>query len=991
MAKEYPNEMIIDDIRFKKSPNELYIELPAETTKTDMDNFLKEKRGVIEWQSELKDRRSLALRKFNKFAIRSKWAIRAKERKESIDQIIAEIESDSRVQIAAPVYFREDLKSPTGFTFDDQIIVRFDGKTVPRELPALLRELRVEKVEGPKGELGKGMMLLHLLDRKKQNVYEIAQKIAKAKSIRSARVNMIQLHSAIWAVPNDTYFPNQWNLRNTGQTMSDGNVGTVGCDINVEPAWNISKGSPLVVIAILDTGCDLGHPDLQPHLVQPDRRYNAETGTNSPDDDDGHGTNCAGIAAALTNSLKPQGVAGVGWHCRIMPIRMIFNAGSATTAEAGILNALYWALTHNADVISMSWRWTGGTTNINANLQACFNAGIVLVAASGNDAPMHPDTISYPASNSNVIAVGATNENDRRCRGGLNQDWPSALQGSQYGPELSVVAPGVHTWSTDIRGTGQGYNSALGGGDTAGDYFEDFGGTSGATPHVAGLAGLLLAYNPTLTPAQIRSIIENTADDLVGDPAEDVAGWDKYMGHGRINAHAALIDAQTNHPFNPADVYIRDSLSDSGAEPYIGYPLCWSPDIIVRKSQVLNPQTAFADMTVDPGSDNVEIGNDNYIYIRVHNKGTINSNIHVRVYYAPLTTTCSPDQWQYIGQIDFYDVPAGNHAVSDALVWEKAPDPGTVDHFCLIASIEGFRDPHPDPTGISNPTQYMDFIRNHNNISYRNVTFENVIPDTTFLMSFVIAGLPDMARFHLRIEREGLALHTKVGLRLPQNMFKDTRVRLDNMVERPESTLKDFRLLELKGDKRSDADLLALRPGQRSVVQLEVKVPPEAKPGEVYQIAVQQVFEGEVIGDFHVVAKVHDPKKTRYVAVRSGHYVHKANCKGLAKTDRHAWAPFESLEDARAAGYDMALDCLNQQFTAKNVSYRLARKVLNFVNNVELAQDLDQAIKKMGINTATKILEARDKTGRFTKLAEIEAIRGVGTDKLVDLVNAFKQ
>jgi subtilisin family serine protease len=1012
MSKEYPKEFKVDGIRFKKSPDELYLELSDDLSKMAVDSFLNEKSKTIEWRFEPKDRKILALQKFNKFAVRSKWVTRAKERKESIDELIGEIESDNRVRMAGPVYYREDLGYPNGFTFDDQIIIKHD-KTTLRMLLPLFQKLGVEKVEGSKGTLGTGLTLLRILDGKKQNVYEIAQKLAQSELIKSARVNMIQLHSAIDVAPNDTYFLNQWNLRNTGQIMSDGNVATPGCDINVEPAWNISRGSPLVVIAVLDTGIDMSHEDLLLHLVQRDRWYNAATGTNSPDDDVGHGTCCAGIASALTNSLASQGVAGVGWHCRIMPIRMVWNNGYGIS-EAAILNALNWARNHHARIISMSWHYDGSQTNIDTALQTCFNAGIVLVAASGNYAPLSPDVISYPARNSNVIAVGATNENDRRCRGGINQDWPQSYQGSQYGPELSVVAPGVHTWSSDMNGLGQGYNSTYGGGDAAGDYYEDFGGTSGATPHVAGLAGLLLAFNPTLTPTQIRNIIENTADDMVGDTAEDTAGWDKYMGHGRINAHAALVNTQTNHPFSPADVYIRDALTDTGTEPYIGYPLCYSPDIIIRKNPVANPQTAFANMATDPGSDKVEIGNDNYIYIRVHNKGNINSDIHARVYFAPLNTTCSPNQWTYIGQIDFYDIPAGGHAVSDALVWKKVPDPGTVDHFCIIASIEGFRDPHPDPTGISNASQYMDFIRNSNNIGYRNLVFEDVLPNTSFPLNFVIAGLVGSRDiFDLRIEREGPAMRAKVDLKLPKYMFMEARARIDNVVEAPKAMAEEMRTFELREEKRSAIKNLVMQPGIRGIAQLEVKIPDDAESGEVYQIAVQQLFNDEVIGDFQFIGRVMDPKETKFIAVRGTGFVHKANCKGLAKTDKQLWAPFSSLEDAISGGYDMALDCLNQSFTAKNVSSKLARKVLNFVNNVELAEDLDHAVKDtlgigyykgrygameakrvgygLGIGVARKILEAREKVGRFTKLSEIEAVKGVGIDTFIDLVNVFKQ
>ena len=1004
MAKKYPEQITIDDIKFKKSPNEFYLELLPELKKVEVDKFLDDKKGVVEWRFEPTDRKMLTLKRFNRSSVHRKWVTRAKGRKETIDQLIGQLETDEPVHIAGPVYFREDLKHPNGFTFNDQIIIRFDEKTAKRDLQKLFQELGVEKVEGPLGDLGKGMMLLRVLDKKKQNTYEVAQKLAESKIIESASVNLIQLHSGFAAIPNDTHFANQWNLRNSGQTMSDGNVATLGCDINIEPAWDISKGSPLVVIAILDSGCDLDHDDLLPNYVQRDRMYEALTGTNNADDYYRHGTCCAGIASSFTNSLTAQGVAGVGWHCRIMPVAIQFS-------KAAIINSLTWALNNHADIISMSWFWDGDQADIDVCLQACFNAGIVMFAAAGNYAGLYPDTVFYPASNPHVIAIGATNENDRRC---TNQDWTDAWYlGSQYGPELRVVAPGVHTWSTDMKGLGQGYNSAEGGGDAAGDYFEDFGGTSGATPHVAGLASLMLAYNPTLTPTQVRTIIENTADDLVGDPAEDTAGWDKYMGHGRINAHACMVNVQTNHPFSPADVYIRDSLSDTGVEPYIGSPLCYSPDIIIRKTAVANPQTAFADMTVDPGSDKVEIGNDNYIYIRVHNKGAINSDIHVRVYFAPLTTTCTPDQWKYIGQIDFYDVAAGGDAVSDALVWEIVPDPGTVGHFCIIASIEGFRDHHPDPVGISNASQYMHFIRDHNNICYRNVTFEDVLSNTSFSVNFLVAGfVGESSKFDLKINREGLPPHAKVGLKLPYGLFKDARVHLDNVAERVMEALKAYRLFELKEEKRPAIKRLVIPAGSRNVAKLEVKIPADAQPGEIYQLAVQHVFEDEVIGDFQIMAKVLDPKRVKYIAVRDGHLVHKADCKSLAETNKELWAPFETLEAARTAGYDLALDCLNQPFKSKDVSYRLARKVLHFVNNIELADDLDRAVRDtlgigyfegrygkeeakrrgygLGIGTAKKILEARDKVGRFIKLEDLEAVKGVGIDKFIDLVNSFK-
>jgi subtilisin family serine protease len=1004
----YPGQITIDGITFTKSRDDLYLELHPGIKDVEVEQFFNRHETLIQHQFEPEDEKMLLLKTFNRSS-HHKWVLRTAGTKEPVDKLISQLESDTLIYLAAPVYMRKELKHPNGFTFKDEIIIRFSEKTTAGDLQALFQGLGVEEVKGRLGELGKGMKRLRVLEKDPRKTVDIARKLDQSELILSARVNLIQLHGIIDAVPNDTYFSNQWNLRNTGQMMPDGGFGTPGSDINVEPAWDISTGSPLIVIAVLDTGCDLAHVDLLPQYVQPDRWYNAETGTASPDDDLGHGSLCAGIVSASTHWLTARGTAGIGWHCRIMPIRIWWDSGQTTT-EATVLNALDFALNNGAHVINMSWEWEGGQGNIDIKLQECVDAGLVLCAASGNRAGTYPDVVAYPASNSNVIAVGATNEDDWRCTG---SDWPwGPGVGSQYGPELSVVAPGVHTWSTDMMGLGQGYNSAYGGGDASGDYYEDFGGTSGATAHVSGLAALMLAYNPTLTPAQVRTIIETNADDLVGNPAEDTAGWDKYMGYGRIDAHASLLDVQTNYPYGPASVYIRNSLTDGGVEPYIGGLLCYSPDIITRKVAVADPQTAFADMTVDPGSDPVEIGNDNYIYVRVHNDGVIGTDIHVRLYYAPLNTSCAPDVWEYLGQVDFSGIAAGADAVSDALVWENVPDPGATGHFCIIASIEGAGDPHPDPAGIANASQYMQFIRDHNNICYRNVTFEDEEPDGTFELNFYVGGfIGDESNYQLRIEREELAVRADVGLKLPLELFKYSRAYLDNMNDSGVKEADGFRLFKLEEGKSAAVNRLVI-PGPRYLAQLEVKIPPDAKPGEVYRFTVQQVFENEVIGDFTVMGKIIDPQKAAYIGLQDTYLAHKAGCQCAVESVKESRLAFGSLEAAKSAGYDLALDCLNQPFKAADVSHRLARKILHFVNNVRLARDLAQTVQDtlgigysegrygkqvagkkgygLGIGTAGKIIETRDKIGGFTKLQQLEAIKGVGKDTFIDLVNSFK-
>lgn len=1007
----YPGHFTIDGITFTKSSNDLYLEFEPGMGEVEVEQFFKSKSSLIQHKFEPDNEKMLHLKTYNRASIHRWWVLRAKGTKEPLDGVIAQLEKDERLLLAMPVYIRKELKHNNGFTFKDEIIIRYHEKTGLPDLRKLFQQLGVEQVKGPLGELGKGMMRLRVLDKDPRKTFETSRKLEQSQFILSARVNLIQMHGIVDAIPNDTYFSDQWNLRNTGQTMPDGGTATVGCDINVEPAWDISTGSPLIVVAVLDTGCDLDHVDLEQQYVQPDRWYNAQTGTAIPEDDMGHGSLCAGIISSSTNWLSARGTAGIGWHCRIMPIRIWWDMGQTTT-EATILNALQFTRDNGAHVINMSWEWEGGQTNVDISLQTCIDEGIVLCGASGNFGGSNPGVVAYPASNANVIAVGATNENDWRC---TTADWPTwgPGVGSQYGPELDVVAPGVHTWSTDLMGLFQGYNSNWGGGDASGDYFEDFGGTSGATAHVSGLAALILSLNPALTPAQVRTIIETNAEDEVGNPAEDTPGWDQYMGHGRIDVNASLLDVQSSYPYGPASVYIRNTLTDAGVEPYIGGTLCFSPDIIVRKVAVADPQTEFVDMTVDPGSDPVEIGNDNYIYIRVHNDvGGIATDIHVKVYYAPLSTTCGPEVWEYIGQLDFYDIAADTDAVSDALVWEDVPDPGAAGHFCIIASIEGAGDPHPDPSGITNASQYMDFIRDNNNICYRNVTFEDEMADTSRKRSFNIGGFAgDESKYQLRIKREGLAIRAGVALNLPLELFKYSRVVLDNMIDIGVKSDEGFRSFILEEGKSAAVNKLVI-PGPQYLAQLEVKIPEDAKPGETYAFTVQQLFEGEVIGDFRIAGKIVDPEKVEFIGLPDQYLVHKAGCKCVAESNKQSRVPFQSLEAAKSAGYDLALDCLNRSFRADDVSYRLARRVLHFVNHIRLPGDLAKKVhdtlgigyfegrygkqpagKKgygLGTGTAKKILAAREKRGGFTKLQQLEAIKGLGKDTFIDLINSFK-
>ena len=279
--------------------------------------------------------------------------------------------------------------------------------------------------------------------------------------------------------PDDPYYSGKWWWE----------------QIQAPAAWDVSTGSEDVIIAIIDTGVDLDHPDLAAKIVS---GYDFVNGDDDPDDDEGHGTHVAGIAAAVTNN--GLGVAGLSWGARIMPLKVLNANGSGYASD--VAAAIYHAADNGAQIINMSLGSSSPSGTISDATDYAHDQGVFIAAAAGNDGT---NSLLYPAANEHVVGVGATNSSDSRA------------YFSNYASHVDVAAPGMSIYST-----------------TPGDYGYKSG-TSMATPFVAGLAALVLSLDSNLSPDEVESIIEDSADDL-GDP-----GRDDYYGWGRINAHQALI------------------------------------------------------------------------------------------------------------------------------------------------------------------------------------------------------------------------------------------------------------------------------------------------------------------------------------------------------------------------------------------------------------------------------------------------------------------
>jgi subtilisin family serine protease len=279
-------------------------------------------------------------------------------------------------------------------------------------------------------------------------------------------------------VPADPQYEKQWYLD----------------QIDMSEAWDINKGSSDVTIAVLDSGVNGDHPDLEGRVLP---GYDFANNDSDPSDDNGHGTHIAGMIAANSDEI---GMAGIDLNAKILPVKIMneYGRGSVVDAVAGI----YYAVDQGADVINMSYGTSQSSTIEEEALWEAYNQGIVLVAAAGNEASSQ---WSYPASYVPVIGVAATGEDD------------DITDFSNYGHWIDITAPGEDIYSTKYTG---GYESGSG--------------TSFSAPIITGLAGLLKAEHPQWTPYEIEWALESGAD------RRDGTEWNIYDGYGRANAYGAL-------------------------------------------------------------------------------------------------------------------------------------------------------------------------------------------------------------------------------------------------------------------------------------------------------------------------------------------------------------------------------------------------------------------------------------------------------------------
>ncbi len=309
------------------------------------------------------------------------------------------------------------------------------------------------------------------------------------------------------AIPGDPLFGRLWGLRNTGQQIG-GTSGEPGADISVTSAWNVSVGARDVVVAVIDTGADIEHPDLAANILPRNGEdWNfAQDDDMSPTDAGTHGTHVAGTVAAVGNLA---GVVGVAPGISVMPLRINLQAGMNQNRA----DAINYVATRARDnptrryVVNCSWRMSGNHAAVHHAIKSAVAADVVVVFAAGNADRDMDVTPAYPAIYPEVIAVAATDQRDRRA------------SFSNYGAAITVSAPGVKILST-VPGGGYEYKN----------------GTSMAAPHVAGLAALVVSIDRHLSVSDVRKVIEDTADSIDSQNGAFVG----RLGAGRVNAERAV-------------------------------------------------------------------------------------------------------------------------------------------------------------------------------------------------------------------------------------------------------------------------------------------------------------------------------------------------------------------------------------------------------------------------------------------------------------------
>lgn len=606
--------------------------------------------------------------------------------------------------------------------------------------------------------------------------------------------------------------------------------------IDAEYAWDFAGGDGEGQSFVdLEQGWTLNHEDLIDHGITIISGLSLAWF--------GHGTNVLGVVAAVDNDVGCVGIAP-----NLASVRVVSEWRDAVTSNVGdaILSALP-EMTFG-DVLLLETQESGNEAGAigfglvpSEAIPAYFDTirlatalGIVVVEAAGNGGN-DLDTFE----NGDGLQTLNRNSPDFRESGAIlvgaaTSSLPHAPNGGNYGSRIDCYA-----WGENINTPGVSGQSPQG-------YTDDFSGTSGASAIISGAAlvvqGLLesnLGFR--YGPFQLRDVLSNPDFGTPSaNPAADQIG---VMPNLR-----AIIDSGVLNL--PPDVYLRDFLGDTGA-PHDG-SISSSPDVFLRQTETADPQAAFGEGS---GTENdntlgseADPNQDNFVYVRAKNRGASDAaDVDARVFWSPSATLVTPDLWTLVGSTTIPSVPGDDTlVVSDAITWAQGdiPAPG---HYCFVALIGTEQDPAPDPTDFLDLPTFRSFIRNNNNVTWRNF---NVVdnapapgadPEGFLALPFLVPGAPDRARRMTLEIVSRLPSGSRTMLELPYRWA--SRLRLFRGAGAPVDPMR----IPINPHGSEAFGPITLAAKSRTQMRLLVRIP-EALRNKPYQIYARQIFEGEEIG-----------------------------------------------------------------------------------------------------------------------------------------------
>ena len=419
-----------------------------------------------------------------------------------LDRSVAERSLEDRPEVANAIPVLVDENGASRYFLPDEFTVQFRPGVDRDQVNRVLQEQGSDVVTEQRTA---GYFTVTVPEN--GALFETIRSFADRDDVAFAEPSEVSFNSALEYIPDDTDFPRLWAMHNTAQAVN-GVVGTVDADIDATDAWDITRGDPNVIIAVIDTGADLDHPDLRANFLPrgaEDWDF-ADAADPVPEDQNGHGTHVSGTIAATDNAM---GVLGVAPGCRLMPLRIDLQTGMNQNRADAINYVAAQSVANPARsyVINCSWRMNGDHAGVRTAIQTAVASNVVVVFAAGNDNTNTDITPQFPGVYPEVIAVAALDQSDHRA------------SFSNFGSNVDVAAPGVNIWST-----------------LPNDMFGFLDGTSMASPHAAGVAALIWSRHRFLTNAQVRDILQSTCDNIDADNP----GFVGMLGGGRINAFRAV-------------------------------------------------------------------------------------------------------------------------------------------------------------------------------------------------------------------------------------------------------------------------------------------------------------------------------------------------------------------------------------------------------------------------------------------------------------------